>query len=107
MTKIDHKVHWDFRWKLDKTMHFAWGASMAFLVQMMLLLVDYLSVNTTISLSGLWWVAVIIVSAMGVAKEIYDWYHPKIHTCDVGDFAYTLAGGIAWLIFISILAMYW
>jgi VanZ family protein len=33
--------------------------------------------------------------AIGIAKEIYDKYHPDTHTYDLMDAAYTAAGGAA------------
>lgn len=31
----------------------------------------------------------------GALKELYDHFHPDIHTCDVWDFVATLSGGVA------------
>jgi Fe2+ transport system protein B len=32
-----------------------------------------------------WWVSPIIALSIGVAKEIWDYFHPKTHTCDIKD----------------------
>lgn len=41
-----------------------------------------------------WW-ALIPVAIAAVGKEIYDYYHPTMHTADVFDAAATLSGGFA------------
>jgi hypothetical protein len=33
-----------------------------------------------------WWFSSIIVLVIGACKELYDYYHPKTHTCDIKDF---------------------
>jgi hypothetical protein len=35
----------------------------------------------------------IISMIAGATKEVYDWFHPDIHTCDWWDFVATSAGG--------------
>ena len=32
-----------------------------------------------------WWFAPIITLLIGISKEIYDYFHPKTHTCDIKD----------------------
>lgn len=39
--------------------------------------------------------AMLAVSLIGVAKEIYDHYHPLEHTADVYDWLATTLGGVA------------
>ena len=41
---------------------------------------------------GYW--AVLFMSLIGVAKEVYDYKHPLIHTCDFFDWLATTLGGI-------------
>jgi len=38
--------------------------------------------------------ALALVAIAGAGKEIYDYFHPENHTCDFGDFAATVAGGL-------------
>jgi hypothetical protein len=33
-----------------------------------------------------WWFSAIIVLLIGAGKEVYDYFHPKTHTCDIKDF---------------------
>jgi hypothetical protein len=33
-----------------------------------------------------WWWSPIITLSIGIGKEIYDYFHPKTHTCDIKDF---------------------
>ena len=35
-----------------------------------------------------------LVLALAVGKEVYDFYHPAAHTCDVLDALATLCGGL-------------
>jgi hypothetical protein len=32
-----------------------------------------------------WWISPIIVFIIGLGKEVYDYFHPKTHTCDIKD----------------------
>lgn len=41
---------------------------------------------------GYW--AVLFISLIAVAKEVYDYKHPLIHTCDFFDWLATTLGGI-------------
>ena len=43
-------------------------------------------------------VALIVVAAMAVGKEIYDWFHRNRHTPDLWDAVATMAGGVAGLV---------
>lgn len=38
--------------------------------------------------------SVLICITLGLAKEIYDAYHPDTHTCDGWDFVATISGGL-------------
>lgn len=40
------------------------------------------------------WVAMGIVVAAALGKEIYDWFHQDRHTPEVADALYTVAGGL-------------
>jgi hypothetical protein len=44
--------------------------------------------------------ALLIVVVIGALKEIYDAYHPDMHTCDVWDWVATVAGGM--LVYIAV-----
>lgn len=39
--------------------------------------------------------AAVMVSIIGVVKEIYDHYHPLLHTADIYDWLATTLGGLA------------
>lgn len=39
--------------------------------------------------------AAVVVSIIGAAKEVYDHYHPLLHTCDIYDWLATTLGGVA------------
>ena len=41
---------------------------------------------------GYW--AILIVALIALAKEVYDYKHPLIHTCDFYDWLATTLGGI-------------
>ena len=41
---------------------------------------------------GLW--AISIIALIALAKEVYDYKHPLIHTCDFYDWLATTLGGI-------------
>lgn len=38
--------------------------------------------------------ALLAVAVIAAAKEVYDHFHPDIHTCDVWDFIATFSGGL-------------
>lgn len=40
-------------------------------------------------------VALVVVAAMAIGKEIYDWFHRDRHTPDVWDAVATMVGGVA------------
>ena len=42
-----------------------------------------------------WWWSPIAAFGVGVAKEIYDFFHPKTHTCDIKDLMADCIGIIA------------
>lgn len=42
-----------------------------------------------------WWVSPIIALLIGIGKEIYDYFHPKTHTCDIHDIMADCVGIIA------------
>ncbi len=65
----------------DKQSHFIYGA------------LTYIAAYFVI---GYW--AVLLVSAIGVAKEVYDHFHPDKHTCDFFDWLATTLGGVAGLV---------
>lgn len=64
----------------DKQAHFISGAILFFLLIICQVPPEY---------------AVISVSLIGAAKEIYDHYHPLLHTCDIYDWLATTLGGVA------------
>lgn len=41
---------------------------------------------------GFW--AIVIIALIALAKEVYDYKHPLIHTCDFYDWLATTLGGI-------------
>ena len=41
---------------------------------------------------GYW--AIVVISLIALAKEVYDYKHPLIHTCDFYDWLATTLGGI-------------
>ena len=61
----------------DKQMHF-WSGALTALVW---------------SFSVGYW-AILIVTLIALAKEVYDYKHPLIHTCDFFDWLATTLGGI-------------
>ena len=62
---------------LDKQAHFVTGA------------LGSLSLAVFI---GYW--AIVVISLIALAKEVYDYKHPLIHTCDFYDWLATTLGGI-------------
>jgi hypothetical protein len=57
------------------------------------------SAGITITLIGFfniihvyWWLSPIIAFMIGIGKEIYDYFHPKNHTCDIMDLLSDLIG---------------
>lgn len=64
----------------DKEAHFVSGFILFFLLLLCQMPPEY---------------AVITVSLAGVAKEVYDHYHPLEHTADVYDWLATALGGVA------------
>jgi hypothetical protein len=42
-----------------------------------------------------WWIAPIVVFLVGVGKEVYDYFHPQKHTCDIKDLFADCMGIIA------------
>lgn len=42
-----------------------------------------------------WWWSPIIAITIGAAKEVYDYFHPKTHTCDIHDFIADALGVLA------------
>ena len=62
----------------DKQAHFLYGA------------LTYIAAYFVI---GYW--ALLLVSVTGVAKEVYDHFHPLTHTCDFFDWLATTLGGVA------------
>ena len=65
----------------DKQSHFLYGALI------------YIAAYFVI---GYW--ALLLVSVIGVAKEVYDHFHPLTHTCDFFDWLATTLGGVAGLV---------
>ncbi len=41
----------------------------------------------------------------GLAKEVYDWFHPKTHTVDRWDALATFAGGVSVTAFIALVRL--
>jgi len=62
---------------LDKQTHFVIGALLGLVFSVVI---------------GYW--AILIVALIAVAKEVYDYKHPLIHTCDFYDWLATTLGGI-------------
>jgi len=68
---------------LDKQAHFLGGYALA------------ISIGLFYPLFGL-----VAALAAGILKELYDYYHPATHTCDVNDLVATVAGGLVAYVFI-------
>jgi len=47
----------------------------------------------------MWWWSPIFILLIGAGKECYDYYHPKMHTCDIKDFMADFIGVSAVTIF--------
>jgi uncharacterized membrane protein YfcA len=69
----------------DKQLHLAAGAIVGFCAA---IYAPHIHVN------GLF-LAVVVATLVGLAKELYDKAHPDKHTFDLMDAAYTAAGGFA------------
>jgi hypothetical protein len=50
---------------------------------------------------GYW--AILIVTLIALAKEVYDYLHPLVHTCDFFDWLATTLGGVTGLVIIYFL----
>jgi hypothetical protein len=42
-----------------------------------------------------WWIAPIAALLVGAGKEVYDYFHPKTHKCDILDFRADFLGVLA------------
>ncbi len=62
---------------LDKQAHFITGALGSLVLAVFI---------------GYW--AIVVISLIALAKEVYDYKHPLIHTCDFYDWLATTLGGI-------------
>ena len=47
--------------------------------------------------------SVLIVALIALAKEVYDYLHPDLHTADIWDWVATTLGGIVGAILISLI----
>nr|WP_320132322.1 hypothetical protein [uncultured Holophaga sp.] len=52
------------------------------------------------------WISLSVVVVAAIGKEVYDYYHPATHTCEVMDACATILGGLpvwlAWLILMGV-----
>ena len=46
------------------------------------------------------WIGFVVAAVIGLLKEVYDYYHPKTHTCDGMDFLATAGGGLAAVLYV-------
>lgn len=52
------------------------------------------------------WIGFVVASVVGLLKEVYDYYHPKTHTCDGLDYLATAGGGLAGALFVLAAGMH-
>ena len=85
--QADHcKAQWEYEqahpltgemFPTDKLLHFGAGLSLALMVGFVLSP----------------WHGLLVAVIAGAVKELYDYFHPAIHTCDLWDFLVTCFGG--------------
>ena len=46
----------------------------------------------------------VLATAAGVLKELYDYFHPETHSVEIADFFATVVGGVVGCIYLEILA---
>ena len=49
------------------------------------------------------WFGILSAFLAGLIKEVWDYFHPEMHTVDVWDLVATTLGGISWTIIFTIL----
>ena len=81
----------------DKLWHAIGGAVLALLVGAGL----WMFVSHTVAIVC----AIVAAGVAGVAKEFYDYFHPRAHTVEAADAAATLMGGLIVAILLLLLAM--
>jgi hypothetical protein len=74
--------------KQDKIKHFFVGAFAS-------------AVALTISFNPLF--GILAAFLLGLAKEVWDYFHPEMHTADIWDLVATTLGGISWTAIFTIL----